>query len=123
MKRRPPRSNRTTTRFPYTTLFRSRPVRQMTWITDGNGTRWVDMPKPKRRAAPRAIRFAGLTLGDQVMKAWVSKGWKAGEYHDGQPDRKSTRLNSSHYCAYRMPSSACKKKPTHTTRPTTWYIT
>src|SRR3546814_8809800 len=25
-------------------------------------------------------------------------------------DRKSTRLNSSHYCAYRMPSSACKKK-------------
>src|SRR3546814_10841018 len=22
------------------------------------------------------------------------------------PDRKSTRLNSSHYCAYRMPSSA-----------------
>src|SRR3546814_8230864 len=25
-------------------------------------------------------------------------------------DRKSTRLNSSHYCAYRMPSSARKKK-------------
>src|SRR3546814_2480054 len=25
-------------------------------------------------------------------------------------DRKSTRLNSSHSCAYRMPSSACKKK-------------
>src|SRR3546814_7619838 len=24
-------------------------------------------------------------------------------------DRKSTRLNSSHYCAYRMPSSALKK--------------
>src|SRR3546814_9628382 len=27
-------------------------------------------------------------------------------------DRKSTRLNSSHYCASRMPSSACKKKTT-----------
>src|SRR3546814_5171171 len=27
-------------------------------------------------------------------------------------DRKSTRLNSSHYCACRMPSSACKKKTT-----------
>src|SRR3546814_8625050 len=26
-------------------------------------------------------------------------------------DRKSTRLNSSHYCASRMPSSAGKKKP------------
>src|SRR3546814_10130814 len=25
-------------------------------------------------------------------------------------DRKSTRLNSSHSCASRMPSSACKKK-------------
>src|SRR3546814_4158146 len=33
---------------------------------------------------------------------------------DGEPDRtldrKSTRLNSSHSCASRMPSSACKKK-------------
>src|SRR3546814_10502850 len=31
-------------------------------------------------------------------------------------DRKSTRLNSSHTCASRMPSSACKKKkkPRHT---------
>src|SRR3546814_2497421 len=28
-------------------------------------------------------------------------------------DRKSTRLNSSHYCASRMPSSACKKKNIH----------
>src|SRR3546814_4240806 len=27
-------------------------------------------------------------------------------------DRKSTRLNSSHSCASRMPSSACKKQPT-----------
>src|SRR3546814_115107 len=28
----------------------------------------------------------------------------------GGGDRKSTRLNSSHYCASRMPSSACKKQ-------------
>src|SRR3546814_10406862 len=42
-------------------------------------------------------------------------------------DRKSTRLNSSHSCASRMPSSACKTKPTttsatqdmHTTQLTT----
>src|SRR3546814_3626883 len=26
-------------------------------------------------------------------------------------ERKSTRLHSSHYCASRMPSSACKKHP------------
>src|SRR3546814_9356493 len=29
---------------------------------------------------------------------------------DDDVDRKSTRLNSSHYCAYRMPSSAFKKQ-------------
>src|SRR3546814_7188697 len=29
---------------------------------------------------------------------------------DHGADRKSTRLNSSHSCASRMPSSACKKK-------------
>src|SRR3546814_2234184 len=29
---------------------------------------------------------------------------------DSAVDRKSTRLNSSHYCAPRRPSSACKKK-------------
>src|SRR3546814_5446434 len=29
---------------------------------------------------------------------------------DLEEDRKSTRLNSSHSCAARMPSSACKKK-------------
>src|SRR3546814_2071238 len=36
-------------------------------------------------------------------------------YGDGTAttgDRKSTRLNSSHSCASRMPSSACKKKTT-----------
>src|SRR3546814_10870841 len=31
-------------------------------------------------------------------------------FGDERPDRKSTRLNSSHSCAHRMPSSACKKK-------------
>src|SRR3546814_4385394 len=30
-------------------------------------------------------------------------------------DRKSTRLNSSHYCASRMPSSASKKNTHHNT--------
>src|SRR3546814_1282946 len=30
-------------------------------------------------------------------------------------DRKSTRLNSSHYCASRMPSAACKKKQQYKT--------
>src|SRR3546814_4462912 len=33
----------------------------------------------------------------------------------GHADRKSTRLNSSHICASRMQSSACKQKPILTT--------
>src|SRR3546814_10635304 len=32
------------------------------------------------------------------------EGYRSGDVADGQ-DRKSTRLNSSHYCASRMPSS------------------
>src|SRR3546814_2794677 len=38
--------------------------------------------------------------------------WKAAFAHTKSllEDRKSTRLNSSHYCASRMPSSALKKK-------------
>src|SRR3546814_2277483 len=35
----------------------------------------------------------------------------------GVGDRKSTRLNSSHYCASRMPSSACKKKQSMNASP------
>src|SRR3546814_8019017 len=35
-------------------------------------------------------------------------------FSNGPPiDRKSTRLNSSHSCADRMPSSACQKKKNH----------
>ena len=42
----------------------------MTWITDENGTRWHEMPQRKRRKHPRAVRFAELKVGDQVMRQW-----------------------------------------------------
>src|SRR3546814_2883425 len=35
---------------------------------------------------------------------------RSGDTGVAAQDRKSTRLNSSHYCATRIPSSACKKK-------------
>src|SRR3546814_7254309 len=35
--------------------------------------------------------------------------------------RKSTRLNSSHYCAHRMPPSACKKKKKRPSLQSTTY--
>lgn len=43
----------------------------MTWIVDGSGTRWVDDRPPKRRQSPRAIRFAEIKVGDQLMRRWT----------------------------------------------------
>src|SRR2546422_4015415 len=78
MIRRPPRS----TLFPYTTLFRSRPV----------------------------LRFAHVTLGlspDQVT--WAAFGVSAAAA--AVLDRKSTRLNSSHgYISYAVFCLKKKKK-------------
>lgn len=39
----------------------------MTWITDGNGRRWVETPPRKRRKPARAIRFAAIKPGDQLV--------------------------------------------------------
>src|SRR3546814_7675269 len=85
MIRRPPRSTRTDTLFPYTTLFRSRI--------------WAKIAREKYGSQdPRAqmVRFHTQTGGATLTAQ--------------QPDRKSTRLNSSHQCAARMPTSACNTK-------------
>jgi len=39
----------------------------MTWITDDSGTRWVDVPQPKRRKPGRILRFANIKVGDQLV--------------------------------------------------------
>ncbi len=39
----------------------------MTWITDADGSRWVDTPVRKRRKSPRALRFANVKVGDQLV--------------------------------------------------------
>src|SRR3546814_2896441 len=144
MIRRPPRSTRTDTLFPYTTLFRSHAVeRDRALGGDERG-------KIARQADRDAFRIALAAhldhLGDAVDMAGddmpahfvaqlhrafeVERGAltplaRGGARHgfarhvDREPagrlvdhrqaharDRKSTRLNSSHYCASRMPSSA-----------------
>src|SRR3546814_2938877 len=48
----------------------------------------------------------GCRLWDKDTKKKMDKD----RFRQGLGDRKSTRLNSSHECASRMPSSACKKK-------------
>src|SRR3546814_2610719 len=77
MIRRPPRSTLTDTRFPYPTLFRS--------VLRDFGRHPV-------------VAHAG----DFSVPAMA----QADEPPRDRQDRKSTRLNSSHYCASRMPSSA-----------------
>src|SRR3546814_11679456 len=77
MIRRPPRSTRTDTLFPYTTLFRSP-------LVQGIFCRRKDVRA--HPASPRQI--LGRARGDDAA-------WQAGR--GGRPgDRKSTRLNSSH---------------------------
>jgi hypothetical protein len=39
----------------------------MTIVVDGSGTRWVEVPRTKRRRAPRALRFAEIKVGDQLV--------------------------------------------------------
>src|SRR2546422_5226142 len=83
MIRRPPRS----TLFPYTTLFRSR----------------KDENRGERELRRRRGGDEDLPLADEPRRA--------GEAEQGQQDRKSTRLNSSHgYISYAVFCLKKKKK-------------
>src|SRR3546814_15131389 len=99
MIRRPPRSTRTDTLFPYTTLFRSVDVidakgNQVLQILLADGGARRRLPGYGQGAQPKFQTFhnlpgAVLTAGDRDQ-AVIS-------VHGGLPlDRKSTRLNSSH---------------------------
>src|SRR5947207_11407443 len=91
---RPPRS----TLFPYTTLFRS-------LYRPSGGRRRV---KGGRRARPAGGVRRGLRLGGQ-------SGYRQGA--DGERDRKSTRLNSSHtVISYAVFCLKKKKKYKHEER-------
>src|SRR3546814_9720458 len=116
MIRRPPRSTRTDTLFPYTTLFRSLA-----------GASELDDAADVLAFAHVAVAVVDLVervaVGDQLVELQGALAVHGEEVRDlgprvGRPedraldllvhhgDRKSTRLNSSHYCASRMPSSA-----------------
>src|SRR3546814_8520799 len=127
MQRRPPRSTRTDTRFPYTTLFRSAVnLQDATPLT----RRGVDMRLPAIHKKRILELFAGAMLATAGMHAFatgmepetsvVILNEADGEtsINDKNPDgtisllhsviedRKTTRLNASHYCACRMPCAA-----------------
>src|SRR3546814_18825634 len=103
MIRRPPRSTRTDTLFPYTTLFRSKRARK---LAEDVGEAIVS-----RRLAKIALTedspiltgylsdASGWKIFDQVTVGAVARegAWKeALALVEQEQDRKSTRLNSSH---------------------------
>src|SRR3546814_1003787 len=109
MIQRPPRSTRTDTLFPYTTLFRSAVLQETIQFY------------PEDDEAVAALGKLLIFIGDiggaeRVLKKRVEMKPTSADHwfflgvcRQTQRDRKSTRLNSSHYCDTRMPSSACKK--------------
>src|SRR3546814_3094149 len=118
MIRRPPRSTRTDTLFPYSTLFRSEAAAE-----EDEAHLHVDVAAaPVRDAAGDAGAdhlVGGGGDGNRRRNADLHEQRRQQEAaaHSEQ-DRKSTRLNSSHSCAPRMPSSACKKNTTKATNTT-----
>src|SRR3546814_15668534 len=91
MLRRPPRSTRTDTLFPYTTLFRSADI----MVEERLARNLAALGEAQHLAAQRGqAPVVAIELVDQIFDLG------AVELHAldqrGQLDRKSTRLNSSH---------------------------
>src|SRR3546814_14473252 len=97
MRRRPPRSTRTDTLFPYTTLFRSvqnrpRPLRNFDQIYMKTGDMVLQSELVARWTDGKRLAFIGDGDAISVCVALL----KHRQIFDEGPDRKSTRLNSSH---------------------------
>src|SRR3546814_15368751 len=98
MIRRPPRSTRTDTRFPYTTLFRSLRHGSCDDLTNDRGDARLQLLHAVRGegvfhqlADARVIRRVGHDRVGEVAAAVLAQiGFEL------LADRKSTRLNSSH---------------------------
>src|SRR3546814_20499033 len=116
MIRRPPRSTRTDTLFPYTTLFRSRHRQEQPTVfgaadladdgsAEGRANVLVQRLRPGRLVPPRQPGAPGQPVDHAVVQLvgepadLVGLGRRQRLDLDGAAgpgDRKSTRLNSSH---------------------------
>src|SRR3546814_10982099 len=105
MKRRPPRSTRTDTLFPYTTLFRSIAARTLVNDTHPSTFRPSQNLRPEDEAAlgtrqrltGKQFRhsFPLVAVLDLVQAVPGNRKWRHRSSSDWA-DRKSTRPNSSH---------------------------
>src|SRR3546814_20210292 len=98
MIRRPPRSTRTDTLFPYTTLFRSgRKVEIINWVSVSWGVVSLAETEPREHARADGRRAAYLRMQERIRDVVADFAASAKvDFSGGQLDRKSTRLNSSH---------------------------
>src|SRR3546814_10980363 len=107
MTRLPPRSTRTDTSFPYTTLFRSSDPYQP---GIDHGLRGLRILRQETVSGMDRLGAARLRRSDDLLTNQIGFARRRRpDVHDLvglTQDRKSPRLNSSHYCASRMPSSA-----------------
>src|SRR3546814_15767263 len=101
MIRRPPRSTRTDTLFPYTTLFRSIEEgqaivpREVGDRDDLAFTPQIGIGETGNIAHVNARAHHLAALADRLQRCG-NEGADRREYDRGKVDRKSTRLNSSH---------------------------
>src|SRR3546814_5224145 len=86
MIRRPPRYNRTDTLYPYTTLFRSLPLKSRR-VPEDNVPAWLWRSEPDHKAMADIAedeRFIGETSAKQVFHrmagTWTYWGWKGGYF-------------------------------------------
>src|SRR3546814_5919372 len=119
MIRRPPRSTRTDTLFPYTTLFRS-PRSSRYLSPHARPERWTSR-RERRTLLVHSSEGCGLQLSVYVKVSAFYKGaliqWENHDGHGVQPrssclpegsqgDRNSTRLEHRLDCSTHLPSSA-----------------
>src|SRR3546814_17001898 len=103
MIRRPPRSTRTDTLFPYTTLFRSDVIDGVSFNNPADGKRltegydWADLSSrhPEKLTAFKA-KGGKVIYWHGIADPGIPVSEIITHYKDLQQDRKSTRLNSSH---------------------------
>src|SRR3546814_3203782 len=103
MIRRPPRSTRTDTLFPYTTLFRSL-VRLHQRIA---GTAHRTLHTPGMQQAARQAGFSSTEITGQEQHPTRSRGHPAGEHRTGRSEEHTSELQSLMRISYAV---FCLKK-------------
>src|SRR3546814_3544160 len=118
MLRLPPRSTRTDTPFPYTTLFRSGDPRHRRHHHLGDAVAARHRERLAAEVDQQHLQFAAIVAVDGAGRVDHGDAVPAGEagarphlrlvaVRQGNGEaRTSTRLNSSHYSATSMPASA-----------------